>query len=955
MVALHSYKVLDTPPTEAFDRLTRLAASIFQAPVALISLVDAERVWVKSSFGFAGAETPRDLTICGHAIMSDQPLIVPDVTRDARFVCNPFVAGAAHIRFYAGAPLITGDGYCLGTLCVVDTEPRPQPTPEQVACLQTLAACVIEQLEAARLAKRLVEVDADLQRREGELQEQRRQTLQLQVRVNLAVEAGLLHIWEWNRTNNVVIRSSAADRLFGFAPGQFESSFSAWEERLHPDDREQVLRRLHACAWGEEDFSMQYRIVQPNGTIRRLAARARQQLAPDGSVPNVVGICWDITDLEDAEERLRRSQEMERGLDAASPVGIFRTDTNGKIVYLNSRVEQIIGLSREQILNHAHCALVPPGQRQVIAEWEQSRREGEPFQSEFRIQLPNGAYRWIELRTSPVSNSEGRPAGCVGTVDDISIRKEAEGELSRLQNLLRLAIDAMPQRVFWKDREGRFQGCNQAFASDLGLKSPLLLVGKTDYDFHNAGDASRYQADDRVVMFTGAPRRDYEEKLPLPEGCTKTLRTSKIPLKDEGGRTIGIIGTYEDISEHKRKENELQRAKEAAEAAARAKGQFLANMSHEIRTPLNGVLGMVSLLLDSKLDPEQREWAETAQVSGEALLGLLNNVLDLSKAEAGKLNVEKISFNLRRTVEQCSELLQAEASNKGLTLTVDYGNSVPNYLVGDSARIRQVLLNFLANAIKFTPSGRITVQVSGENLSSSDLRVRLAVIDTGIGVPPEAEHFLFKPFSQADGSTTRRFGGTGLGLYIAKQVSELMGGTVGSQRNTNGGSTFWVELPLTRGREYVGAKPATGKLLSSPNLEGRLILIAEDNPVNQTVAGRLVQKLGCRVHIAENGVEAIERWRESKYDLILMDGQMPELDGYGATGCIRNLEKENGDRRTPIIALTAHALPGDKERCLAAGMDDYLSKPLQVDALKRILEFWLPPVTHQPQPQTEKA
>ncbi len=951
--ALREYEILDTPAEAAYDRLTRLAAALFQVPSAAVSLLDQNRQWFKSCFGFEETETPRDLAFCSHAILSDQPLIIPDATRDHRFVHNPLVTGKPHLRFYVGAPLVTREGHRLGTLSVMDIRPRAQPTPEQVLSLQTLAACVVEQLEAARTVRKLAALHADLQRRERELENQRQQMLELQVRVNLALEAGLLQIWEWNRTNNTIVRSSVADRLFGFVPGQFESSLSAWEQRLHPEDREQVLQKLNACCWGEEDFSVQYRIVQPNGSVRRLAARARQQATANGSIPNVIGICWDITEQEYAEESLRRNQELERGLNQASPVGIFRFNAEGKLDYLNPRVEQIFGLSRERILNMEHRAMLPSDQSHVLAEWDQKRAAGEPFQSEFRIQLKDGTCRWIDMRTSPVKDSEGQLAGTVGTIDDITVRKDAEAELGRLQSLLRLAIDAMPQRVFWKDRDSRFQGCNQAFASDVGLQSPLSVVGKTDNDLHDALCASHYQADDRVVMFTGAPKRDYEEKLPLQDGGIKTVRTCKIPLKDDKGRIVGVMGTYEDISEQKRKEEELHRAKEAAETAARAKGQFLANMSHEIRTPLNGVLGMVSLLLDSHLNTEQREWAETAQVSGEALLRLLNNVLDLSKAEAGKLSVEKISFNLRRTVEQCAELLHAEASHKGLTLTVDYQSSVPNYLIGDSARIRQILLNFLANAVKFTPSGCITVRTLGESLSSSDLRVRLSVIDTGIGISTEAEQSLFKPFSQADGSTTRRFGGTGLGLYIAKQVAELMGGSVGTSQNPGGGSTFWVDLPLARGREYVGAKPAPEKLHSSPQLEDRHILIAEDNPVNQVVASRIVQKLGCRVDIAANGVEAVSRWQQTKYDLILMDGQMPELDGYGATGRIRDLERESGGRRTPIIALTAHALPGDKERCLAAGMDDYLSKPLQVDALKRILEFWLPAVSlHR---QTEKA
>jgi PAS domain S-box-containing protein len=407
------------------------------------------------------------------------------------------------------------------------------------------------------------------------------------------------------------------------------------------------------------------------------------------------------------------------------------------------------------------------------------------------------------------------------------------------------------------------------------------------------------------------------------------------------------IALYHNVTERNRALAELAIARDQAVEASNMKSAFLANMSHEIRTPMNGVIGMNELLLDTELTAEQRSYAEQVARSGEHMMTIVSDVLDVSKIEAGQLELAITDFLLRDAIEQACAVARVEANAKGIELELQLDPGVPSTARGDGGRFRQVLLNLVANAVKFTHAGAVTVRVDAMRKRGGATTVRCEVADTGIGIDPLILDRMFEPFTQADASTTRQYGGTGLGLAIARELADLMGGTIGAESKPGVGSTFWFELDLSDPLGTDDRVPAPPRAVEHSALPlgptAPLVLVAEDSPVNQIVAVRALERCGYRAEVVGDGIEALRALAAGRYAAVLMDCQMPRMDGYEATIQLRR--HEGGARRTPVIAMTAHAMKDDVARCLAAGMDDYISKPMRFQVLADTLRRWIPAYT----------
>ena len=617
---------------------------------------------------------------------------------------------------------------------------------------------------------------------------------------------------------------------------------------------------------------------------------------------------------------------------------LFEIDAARAIADWNAEAQRMFGWTNAEAVGMPSNRLVPERNRDVYDQGlihiaETARTDKREITAVHR----DGHEFKIEL-TVAAQNRDGRQS-FVAFVREMSPRQRALDAVGWDAERFRGILDQIEDGCFVVDIRGHYLFVNDAFCRIFGVQRDEVLGEHFSVTTTNKARRAETIKFYRDVLRTGQPLRSYEYEVTLNNPAVKFVEQSVSLERDAQGRPIGFLGIIRDSTARKLAAHELEQAKDAAEAANRAKSEFLANMSHEIRTPMNGIIGMTALALDTELTPFQADCLNTISRQADTLLRIINDVLDFSKIESRKMDLESAAFTLSEVVDAAIKPLTVAAREKGLEFTHRIAESVPARLLGDAVRLEQVLTNLLANAIKFTEHGTVTLDVRMESSYGDSAILHFTVSDTGIGIPADKLEAIFHPFQQADGSTTRRFGGTGLGLTISATLVRLMGGRIWVESEPGSGSIFHftaafsIAAPRLEPERRRQPRPPVAPTTTS----SARVLVAEDNIINQRIAETLLTKRGHTVKVVNNGREALDALEREPFDVVLMDVQMPDMDGFEATAAIRERERGTGSR-VRIVAMTAHAMQGDRERCLAAGMDDYLSKPIDQDRLFGLVE-----------------
>jgi len=904
LCALYAYNILDTPAEKSFDNLAKLATQIFNVPIACISLIDKDRQWFKSSFGCDVKEIPRRNSFCEYTILENSVFEIPDTLNDRRSSNHPIVVAEPYVRYYAGVPLVDEDGFVLGSLCLFDHIPH-ELTENQKDIFLNLAKEVVVHLVLKKKDHEIL------------LNASRFQELLNITRVSPEIHCIL------DFSGKILFVNDAVTRLLDYSVEE-AMELEMWDVCYSNDIPRVIYTIKEALKIRKRELNLDFRIIGRNGIVRWIS----WNLVAKNNRWYTYG--RDITENKRVESELTKLSFVASKVNNA----VVINDANNLVNWVNPAFEKITGFTLDDVKGKRLGDLIigPKTDLELIEEVRKLTAQRQSFTIDMLAYRKDKQEIWLSVYNTVVLDEKGNVDAEVEIIIDITDKKKAEEELQ----VLSLVASKTNTGVNIQDDEGITTWINHSLEKLTGYELSELKG-------HQLGDILSGNFYDQELISTSRDKSRNNQSYTIEVLAEKKdkspiwLSVSNTPILNSKGKVERQIDLISDITQRKQVEKEMIEAKEQALKLSQAKEMFLSVMSHEIRTPLNAVIGMTHLLLDNDPKISQIDDLNILKFSGENLLHIINDILDFTKIETGKMELEIFPFSLKTLANDIINSLQVNVKKNGNRLNLVFDPLIPAQLSGDKNRLYQILMNFLGNAIKFTEKGIVSLKINQLEERATTSVIRFEIEDNGIGIPKDKQSYIFETFTQAKTDISRKYGGTGLGLAITKKLLNMFNSEITVDSVEGEGTIFSFDIVFAKASETFAS---LGKDTEMSVFQGKKILVVDDNEINILIAKRILSKWGLEIDSALNGYEAIDKIMASRYDLIFMDIKMPGIDGFETTGIVRDIN-DSYYKEVPIIALTASTLKNDHFKFVECGMNGHILKPFNPEEIKKLLSDFL--------------